>query len=152
MAWLTPLGSEDDAASDPAAPVLCRRHADRTTVPAGWTLDDRREPMPRLFRLPPETEVAPTVERVGPVITTGPRPELETPVLPLDELSLGVGCADGAGSTPDADDLSPEPSPADPSVTGASGPAWDEIERAIGGPPTAGRPVAARTVRGSAQS
>ena len=32
--------------------VLCRRHADAMVVPRGWTLDDRREPTPRLFRSP----------------------------------------------------------------------------------------------------
>ena len=32
--------------------VLCRRHADAMVVPRGWTLDDRREPQPRLFRSP----------------------------------------------------------------------------------------------------
>ncbi len=30
--------------------VLCRRHADAMVVPRGWTLDDRREAQPRLFR------------------------------------------------------------------------------------------------------
>jgi hypothetical protein len=32
--------------------LLCTRHADAMVVPKGWTLDDRREPMPRLFRIP----------------------------------------------------------------------------------------------------
>ena len=32
------------------AGVLCRQHADAMVVPRGWTLDDRREPAPRLFR------------------------------------------------------------------------------------------------------
>ncbi|MFN6121630.1 MAG: hypothetical protein ACK5CE_18630 [Actinomycetes bacterium] len=31
------------------AGVLCRRHADAMVVPLGWMLDDRREPVPRLF-------------------------------------------------------------------------------------------------------
>ncbi len=31
--------------------VVCRRHADAMVVPRGWTLDDRREPRPRLFRV-----------------------------------------------------------------------------------------------------
>jgi len=31
--------------------VLCRRHADAMVVPRGWTLDDRRESRPRLFRV-----------------------------------------------------------------------------------------------------
>lgn len=39
------------------AGVLCRRHADSMVVPRWWTLDDRREATPRLFRPPPRTEV-----------------------------------------------------------------------------------------------
>ena len=35
--------------TDPS--VLCRRHADGMVVPAGWTLDDRRETTPRLFNM-----------------------------------------------------------------------------------------------------
>lgn len=31
--------------------VVCRRHADAMVVPRGWTLDDRRELRPRLFRV-----------------------------------------------------------------------------------------------------
>ena len=38
---------------DQRSGVLCRRHADSMVVPLGWTLDDRREPTPRLFRPPP---------------------------------------------------------------------------------------------------
>jgi hypothetical protein len=52
---------------DPAAPsrpgVLCLRHADAMVVPLRWTLDDRREPVPRLFRSP-ATVAAPLRERV----------------------------------------------------------------------------------------
>jgi hypothetical protein len=44
--WLAPLG--DAPAPDPN--VLCRRHADAMVVPLGWTLDDRREEQPRLFK------------------------------------------------------------------------------------------------------
>jgi hypothetical protein len=29
---------------------LCKRHADAMVLPRGWTLDDRREAEPRLFR------------------------------------------------------------------------------------------------------
>jgi len=32
--------------------LLCARHADALVVPRGWTLDDRREPVPRLFAAP----------------------------------------------------------------------------------------------------
>jgi hypothetical protein len=37
---------------EPGAAVLCLRHADSMVVPRGWTLDDLREPVPRLFRPP----------------------------------------------------------------------------------------------------
>lgn len=38
--------------------VLCRRHADAMVVPLGWMLDDRRDPVPRLFKAPAQTIVA----------------------------------------------------------------------------------------------
>ena len=44
--WLAPLGD----APQPDPNVLCRRHADAMVVPVGWTLDDRREEQPRLFK------------------------------------------------------------------------------------------------------
>ena len=43
--WIAPIG--DAPTMDPS--LLCRRHADAMVVPRGWTLDDRREPIPRLF-------------------------------------------------------------------------------------------------------
>jgi hypothetical protein len=59
--------------------VLCRRHADAMVVPRGWTLDDRREPQPRLFRSPPDASGAigrPTRRR-SPAATGGPVEQLE---------------------------------------------------------------------------
>ena len=44
--WLAPLAD----APTPDANVLCRRHADAMVVPIGWTLDDRREQQPQLFK------------------------------------------------------------------------------------------------------
>jgi hypothetical protein len=35
----------------PRVGMVCRRHADAMVVPRGWTLDDRREARPRLFRV-----------------------------------------------------------------------------------------------------
>ena len=43
--WVAPISS---APGDDRS-VLCRRHADAMSVPRGWTLDDRREDIPRLF-------------------------------------------------------------------------------------------------------
>lgn len=42
---------DDNARSErELAGRLCRRHADALVVPRGWTIDDRRDPIPRLFR------------------------------------------------------------------------------------------------------
>lgn len=60
--WIAPLG--DSPAPDPA--VLCRRHADAMVVPRGWTLDDRREDQPRLFKPRPAAEPAPRPRRSRP--------------------------------------------------------------------------------------
>lgn len=37
------------ATSGGAAALVCRRHADAMVPPRGWAVDDRREPIPRLF-------------------------------------------------------------------------------------------------------
>jgi hypothetical protein len=48
------------------AGVLCRRHADAMVVPLGWMLDDRRDPIPRLFRAPAQpTITAPRQRRAS---------------------------------------------------------------------------------------
>lgn len=52
--WLEPFDGAA-ASRDPRDlrhNVLCRRHADAMIVPKGWTLDDRREAVPRLFKAP----------------------------------------------------------------------------------------------------
>lgn len=59
--WVAPF----DPAANPDVPVLCRRHADSMVVPRGWTLDDRREAVPRLFR-PPEPAAIPAAPGRGP--------------------------------------------------------------------------------------
>lgn len=86
LAWLAPLGAD----ADPDTPVLCRRHADRTTVPKGWTLDDRRELTPRLFRPPPAIDTPRPGEKLATVLQLRPRTELENPRLPLDLPSVEV--------------------------------------------------------------
>ncbi|MCU1398625.1 MAG: hypothetical protein JWN62_1734 [Acidimicrobiales bacterium] len=47
LVWLALPGSVMPIRSG----LLCRRHADAMIVPRGWTLDDRREAMPRLFKV-----------------------------------------------------------------------------------------------------
>ena len=48
MVW---IDSYERVTTDRAG-VLCRRHADAMVVPLGWMLDDRRDPVPRLFKSP----------------------------------------------------------------------------------------------------
>lgn len=103
--WIAPL---DDAPVDDHN-VLCRRHADAMVVPRGWTLDDRREPVPRLF-MPRKVEpAAPTPSRPA-RRRTKPSPE-------------GVGeqlQIDGTGEIPRPAVSSPSPA-AEPDETA---PAW----------------------------
>ena len=54
MVW---IDSYDRVSTDRAG-VLCRRHADAMVVPLGWMLDDRRDPVPRLFKAPAQSTVA----------------------------------------------------------------------------------------------
>ena len=54
MVW---IDSYDRVTTDRAG-VLCRRHADAMVVPLGWMLDDRRDPVPRLFRTPAQPTAA----------------------------------------------------------------------------------------------
>ncbi|MFM8528096.1 MAG: DUF3499 family protein, partial [Ilumatobacteraceae bacterium] len=42
-----------DQVSRARSGALCKEHADRLTAPRGWHLDDRRQPVPQLFRTPP---------------------------------------------------------------------------------------------------
>ncbi len=49
LVWLEVL---PDLAAQRRINVVCRQHADAMVVPRGWTLDDRRESRPRLFRVP----------------------------------------------------------------------------------------------------
>jgi hypothetical protein len=48
-----------DLAEGTRSGVLCLRHADAMVVPLGWMLDDRREPVPRLFKPAPAEDRAP---------------------------------------------------------------------------------------------
>ena len=69
--------------------VLCRRHADAMVVPRGWTLDDRRESQPRLFRSSVDASGAITrpKRRSRTVSTNGAR----QPVEQLELQAAGTG-------------------------------------------------------------
>jgi Protein of unknown function (DUF3499) len=54
----------DRRVDEAGAAILCAQHADRVTVPKGWTLDDRREDNPRLFGIGRFNEPKQTRERL----------------------------------------------------------------------------------------
>lgn len=106
--WIAPL---NDAPVDDHN-VLCRRHADAMVVPRGWTLDDRREPIPRLFM---PRRPAPAVEPGPPP----PAPRRRRPRPAAAEVGEQLQI-DGTGeiARPVAPDAAPaEPAPADPAPT-----------------------------------
>jgi len=57
---------------------LCRRHANALSVPRGWTIDDRRDPTPKLFRVSdePVQSKKPRVKRDVTAKIERPRPSL----------------------------------------------------------------------------
>ena len=72
--WISPINEAPTV--DPS--LLCRRHADAMVVPRGWTLDDRREPTPRLFstRALASAPVPPlAARRQRSQVADGPHPE-----------------------------------------------------------------------------
>jgi hypothetical protein len=67
---------------------LCRRHANALVVPRGWTLDDRRDPVPKLFRVPDDAERdVPEVPAPKKKSTSGTKPK-RAKVLSVDTPSL----------------------------------------------------------------
>ncbi|MFZ4718929.1 MAG: hypothetical protein ACOYMR_05870 [Ilumatobacteraceae bacterium] len=93
--WIEPY----DGAAGYRAGVLCRRHADAMVVPLGWVLDDRREPVPRLFKpreAPAPAKVKAKRQRSEGKDETGqlelgvvPPEEDDTGSLPAPEVSMG---------------------------------------------------------------
>lgn len=104
--WIAPIsGSSTDDQN-----VLCLRHADAMSVPRGWTLDDRREEIPRLFmpRPVPRSE-HPAKREKRPV-----RTEAE----PVEQLVI-----DGTGEIPRPEALEvPDPVRADDDAIADAGP------------------------------
>jgi hypothetical protein len=93
LVWLDAL----ERVPDDRGGVLCRRHADSMVVPIGWTLDDRRDPTPRLFRAPtPTVASASTIRRPRPapapvVVQLDLTSELDRPLIPEAGSDTDVG-------------------------------------------------------------
>ncbi|MGA1564725.1 MAG: hypothetical protein ACO39Q_00810 [Ilumatobacteraceae bacterium] len=50
IVWLASIGAE----SSDAVSGLCVTHADSLRLPRGWSIDDEREPVPKLFAAGPQ--------------------------------------------------------------------------------------------------
>ena len=73
--------------------MLCRRHADAMIVPRGWTLDDRRESSPRLFRI---SDPAPPHEQRG-------RRKKSPQPIPVQQLSFDTKDTEDTEDTDDTE-------------------------------------------------
>ncbi len=96
LVWLAP---RDPDAEPLRAGSLCRRHADAMVVPRGWTLDDRREARPRLFRSPPSDEPR---ARSRAKRTSATEPPADQLVLDSDERTVADVAGAHASDDPDA--------------------------------------------------
>jgi hypothetical protein len=130
--WIAPM---DDA---PVVDhnVLCQRHADAMVVPRGWTLDDRREPIPRLFT-PRRADTA--ARSAAP--TSAPASRRRSKPAPVDvgeQLQI-----DGTGEIPRPDTTSSEPE-----VTASWRPDFDDADD-LDGLLEVRSPLLARAFRGT---
>ena len=107
--WIAPLAD----APTPDPNVLCKRHADAMVVPRGWTLDDRREPVPRLFKprpAPAGAQPAPAPRRrrthhgdAGQQLVIDGTGEIPRPAPPADRPDAGAPADAAAPWQPEFD-------------------------------------------------
>ena len=141
LVWLARL---DPDADRNRAGTLCLRHADAMVVPRGWTLEDARDPMPRLFK---PAAAAPAARRRR---EARPPKPLATEQLPLDEsASAEPAPAEGPASDHTVAAVTGAPSGDDPDATQAMPwmPQFD-ITDELGGVLSADSPLLARAFRG----
>jgi len=106
VVWIESL----DGTQSYRAGVLCRRHADAMVVPLGWMLDDRREPVPRLFKTreiptPPKSprrhRAHPTRDETGQLSLTDPE-RVVSPEVAAAEPLVGTEVAARVDDSPSA--------------------------------------------------
>lgn len=110
------LAVRDPDADPLLAGALCTRHADAMVVPQAWTLDDRREATPRLFR--------PRASRGAPPPPARTRKAAAAATAAVPKLGLdAVGGAAPAGTAPTetapSDEAPPDTASTVAAVTGA---------------------------------
>ncbi len=101
LVWIGVRQPDDDPMRSGS---LCRRHADAMVVPQGWTLDDRREPAPRLFKAP--ATATPPSARARPSAARQPAETGPTEQMDLDGVRT---VADVIGPMADPDTTAPIP-------------------------------------------
>lgn len=126
--WIAPMSGTPRLDQN----VLCGRHADAMTVPRGWTLDDRREAIPRLFK--PRPPVRPQKP------TAGTKKSKRSSGDDVEQLVI-----DGTGEI-ERPELEPEPDVADPA--GEWSPMFDH-DNDLDGLLGASSPLLARAFRGT---
>jgi len=132
LVWISVRQPSDDPMQSGS---LCVRHADSMVVPRGWTLDDRRDPGPRLFR---SKGARSTSKEARP---PSRRRRSATNDVPAEQLDLDVEVrtvADVTGTAPDRDATAPLP----------WWPVFDEHDD-LGGVLAAESPLLARAFRGT---
>lgn len=102
LVWIGVRQPDDDPMRSGS---LCRRHADAMVVPQGWTLDDRREPGPRLFKAPADTTPSPARARRSATRQTGQTGPTEQ----MDLEGAPRTVADVVGPMADPDTTAPIP-------------------------------------------
>jgi hypothetical protein len=163
--WIAPMaGTPHDDQN-----VLCLRHADAMSVPRGWTLDDRREEIPRLFmprRARTTSRTSRRARTARPDRGAAPEPveqlvidgtgEIERPALPPESAdptpvttasSDPVGAPDPAGASDPIDASVDDADPIDDDV-GPWRPSFDDAND-LDGLLEVSSPLLARAFRGT---
>lgn len=133
LVWLMPI---DPSADRNRAGVLCLRHADAMVVPIGWSLDDARDPTPRLFRSPrpsrrtPARKGSPRKPRSARAASDGVP---TSPAEPDVQLSLDDAAPPRAAARPAArpKPTAVEPTTVEPAHTPPAHPAAPDPERTV---------------------
>jgi len=126
--------------------ALCRPHADSMVVPRGWTLDDRREATPRLFRTGAQE---PTGEIPRPVRHRKRHPEDETGQRPtLFDEAAAIEAIEATEASVASIDTEPA---AEPEGAAPEAPPWRPVfdnTDDLGGLLSAESPLLSRAFRG----
>ncbi len=117
------LDTFDVAQQGPRSGGLCRRHANAMVVPLGWMLDDRREPVPRLFTASSMDDLTDGMVRPR---HRGPRPDKTMEVLRTAAMQLSLDDV-GAGASPVGEITEMSPSPLESMTALMAGPATPAV-------------------------